>query len=427
MGSLPIARERLSIEYVDPASLRRDPGNPRMLRTDIDALGTLIESFRVNGIVDPLIARRDDRLLISGNQRADAAMAAGIDLVPVVFLPDRDDLQAAELSVALNTHVGESVDALLNVRLRALEEAGTGALSRLAFSDDELARRFAELDAAARRTQQEDFDPDAELEARGRSSRVSSGDVWRLGRHRLVCGDATDREVVARALDDKRAAMTWSDPPFNVDLGNHGGRPRTGKRRTMANDAMPSAEWSTFVRAFLTPILELTDGAIYLAMSSKEWPILCQTFIELGGHWSNSLIWDKGNFVLGRAPYQRQFEPILFGWREGAPHAWYGGRDKGDVWRIDRPSSSPLHPVMKPLELVERSLEHSSRPADLVLDPFGGSGTTMIACERTGRTCAMVELDPWFAEVIIRRWERFTGEDAVKIEADGSASQAVQR
>jgi DNA modification methylase len=151
-------------------------------------------------------------------------------------------------------------------------------------------------------------------------------------------------------------------------------------------------------------------------MSSKELPLVTRVLAEEGGHWSDTIIWAKDRFVLGRADYQRAYEPIWYGWREGATHHWCGDRDQDDVWNIDRPSDSPLHPTMKPLPLMERAIENSSQTGDLVLDPFLGSGSTLVAAERTGRVCAGMELDPIYAEAAVRRWEHFSGQMAVRLD-----------
>jgi DNA modification methylase len=149
-------------------------------------------------------------------------------------------------------------------------------------------------------------------------------------------------------------------------------------------------------------------------MSTKEWPVVSRVLAEGGAHWSDTIIWAKDRFVLGRADYQRQYEPIWYGWREGAQHHWKGDRDQGDVWKIERPGDSPLHPTMKPLALVERAIENSSQAGDAVLDLFLGSGSTLIAAERTGRTCYGMELEPHYASVVLARWESFTGDKAAK-------------
>ncbi len=205
-----------------------------------------------------------------------------------------------------------------------------------------------------------------------------------------------------------------TDPPYNVAMGDHGGQGRGQRKRRIANDALDPAAFEVFIRAAVQNALTSVDGVIYICMSSKELPLVSQVLAEEGGHWSDTIIWAKDRFVLGRADYQRAYEPIWYGWREGTKRVWTGGRDQDDVWRIDRPSESPLHPTMKPLPLIERAISNSSDPGAIVLDPFLGSGSTLIACERTGRISAGIEIDPRYCDVIVVRWEAFTGLKAEK-------------
>jgi len=209
--------------------------------------------------------------------------------------------------------------------------------------------------------------------------------------------------------------MAFTDPPYNVALGDHGGQQREQRKHRLQNDALPPEQWEAFCRGWAKNLLDNVDGALYVCMSTKEWPLVSQVLAEAGGHWSDTIIWVKDRFVMGRADYQRGYEPLWFGWRDGAKHHWRGDRDQSDVWTIARPGDSPLHPTMKPLELVERALENSSRAGDVVLDLFLGSGTTLIAAERTGRVCYAMELDPHYAQVAVARWEAFTGEKAEKL------------
>jgi DNA modification methylase len=189
-----------------------------------------------------------------------------------------------------------------------------------------------------------------------------------------------------------------------------------GKHKPIANDDLGEGFYD-FVHSALSRMLPLCDGAVYIAMSSSELDTLQAAFRAAGGHWSTFVIWAKNRFTLGRADYQRQYEPILYGWPKGAKHHWCGDRDQGDVWQIDRPLKNDLHPTMKPVELVERAIRNSSRPGDVVLDPFGGSGTTLIAAEKSGRVARLIELDPKYIDVIVRRWQEWTGKQATR-EAD---------
>jgi DNA modification methylase len=210
--------------------------------------------------------------------------------------------------------------------------------------------------------------------------------------------------------------MAFTDPPYNVNLGDHGGQQRGARRRRMSNDALDPAAFEAFVRAWATNLVGAVDGALYVCMSSKEWPTVSRILAEAGARWSDTIIWAKDRFVLGRADYQRAYEPIWYGWREGTNHHWCGDRDQDDVWSIARPSDAPLHPTMKPLALVEQAIGNSCRPGELVLDLFLGSGSTLIAAERTGRICVGLELDPRYVDVALARWEAFSGETAVRVD-----------
>jgi DNA modification methylase len=220
--------------------------------------------------------------------------------------------------------------------------------------------------------------------------------------------------AVAGLMNGQKAQIAFTDPPYNVNLGDHGGQQKNQRRRRIQNDALDPLEWESFCQRWSRNLLQNVDGALYVCMSSKEWLAVSRVLVEEGGHWSDTIIWSKDRFVLGRADYQRSYEPIWYGWREGAPHFWRGDRDQGDVWKIDRPTDNDLHPTMKPLPLIERALENSSQSSDVVLDLFLGSGSTLIAAERTGRTCHGIELEPRYVHVAVMRWEAFTGQKATR-------------
>jgi len=240
-----------------------------------------------------------------------------------------------------------------------------------------------------------------------------TGEVWLLGDHRVMCGDSTDSGDVGRLMGGKKANMAVTDPPYNVSYGEHGGASGTGRRRTVRNDNLGEGFYD-FLLIACQNILSHTDGAVYIFMACAELHTLQRAFVDAGGHWSTFIIWAKNTFTLGRSDYQRQYEPILYGWREGDKHHWCGDRDQGDVWRFDKPTASPLHPTTKPVPLIQRAIENSSSNGDILLDPFLGSGTTLIACERSGRTCYGMELEPHYVDVAVKRWESFTGETATK-------------
>ena len=274
-----------------------------------------------------------------------------------------------------------------------------------------LSKLLKSLDVREKQEQIETFDLDEAMNAAQSAPVAQYGDIWLLGDHRLVCGDATQREATQRLVGQSRAAMTFTDPPYNVDYGHHGGAPRKGSKRTIVNDNLETA-FEPFLEKACRNILDFTDGAAYICMSSSELHTLQRAFVSAGGHWSTFIIWAKNTFTIGRSDYQRQYEPILYGWREGAQHYWCGDRDQGDVWHVEKPTSSPLHPTMKPLLLIEKAIQNSSKPGDKVLDLFLGSGSTLIACERTGRTCYGMELEPLYVDIARMRWEAFTKEKA---------------
>jgi len=219
-----------------------------------------------------------------------------------------------------------------------------------------------------------------------------------------------------RLMAGEKAAMVFTDPPYNVDYANSAKDKLRGTNRPILNDNLGSG-FREFLLAAVKLILEHSDGGIYIAMSSSELDTLQSVFKEAGGHWSTFVIWVKNTFTMGRSDYQRQYEVILYGWPEGKRRYWCGARDQGDVWEIKKPRKNDLHPTMKPVELVLRSLFNSSLPDGLVLDAFGGSGTTLIAAEQSGRRTCMMELDPGYCDVIARRWEEFTGKRAIRVEA----------
>lgn len=394
----------LRIEYVAVDSLQIDAGNPRRVTHGDE--GSLARSIEAFGFVNPVIARSRDRNVIAGHLRLRAAVRRGIQTVPVIFL-DIGVHQSRLLGVALNK-IGGTFDEELLARVFS-ELPPEMDLTLTGFEDDEIQKLLGALELREKRDRPESFDVEGAITAARSAARVKRGEVWAVNGHRIMCGDATDADDVKRLLDGMRPAMCFTDPPYNVRLGNHGGQQRGQRKRRIKNDDMPPEEWAVFCRAWALNVVSNVDGALYVCMSTKEWATVSQTLAAAGGHWSDTIIWHKDRFVLGRADYQRQYEPIWFGWREGAGHYWCGDRDQGDVWEIARPSESEAHPTMKPVALVERALNNSSRPGDIVLDLFLGSGTTVIAAERTGRACHGMEIDPHYASIALARLEAFSG------------------
>jgi DNA modification methylase len=363
------------------------------------------------GFTNPILAGSDG-VIVAGHGRLAAAQKLGLDTVPVVVLDHLTPTQRRALIIADN-RIAENAgwdDAMLRIELQSLQEDGFN-LDITGFDADALAEIMAGEETTVDGQTDDDAVPAVPVTAISRP-----GDVWELGNHRLVCGDATDPASYEALMADAQADMVFTDPPYNVDYANSAKDKMRGKDRPILNDNLGDGFYN-FLLAALTPMLERSAGAIYIAMSSSELDTLQQAFRAAGGKWSTFIIWAKNTFTLGRADYQRQYEPILYGWPEGQNRHWCGDRDQGDVWNIKKPQKNDLHPTMKPVDLVERAIRNSSRPGDIVLDPFGGSGTTLIAAEKSGRIGWLIELDPKYVDVIVRRWQDWTGQEAYR-EAD---------
>ncbi|WP_339751869.1 site-specific DNA-methyltransferase [uncultured Marinobacter sp.] len=395
-----------TIESVEHWSLQRLIPYARNARThDEGQVSQIAGSIAEFGFVNPILVG-DDNVIIAGHGRLLAAQQLGLEKVPVIVLGHLTEAQRRALVIADNK-IAENAgwnEELLQLELAELRDLDFD-LDLIGFSDEEL-DALLESEPEAGLTE-DDAVPEIEVQAVSRTS-----DLWILGEHRLLCGDATSANDMAMLMDSQLADMVFTDPPYNVDYGNSAKDKMRGKDRRIMNDNLGEGFYE-FLKAALANLLEVTKGACYVAMSSSELDTLQQAFRDAGGKWSTFIIWAKNTFTLGRSDYQRQYEPILYGWREGSEHFWCGARDQGDVWFFNKPAKNDLHPTMKPVELVERAVRNSSKSRDIILDPFGGSGSTLIACEKSGRQARLIELDPKYVDVIIRRWQEYTGEDAV--------------
>jgi len=364
------------------------------------------------GFVNPVLVGAD-RVIIAGHARVMAARKLEMGEVPVIVLDHLSEAQRRALVIADNRLAQNAGwdEEMLRVELEALREDDFH-LDLLGFEDAEIEALLAESDDAITGNTDDDAVPEAP-----EAAVTIPGDVWLLGDHRLLCGDATQIEAVERVLAGGLADMVWTDPPYGVNYGATMKDKLRKKHRRIANDNLGPA-FDPFLRDACTNILAVTKGAIYICMSSSELHTLYRACTESGGHWSTFLIWAKNTFTMGRSDYQRQYEPILYGWKEGTDHYWCGARDQGDVWFVKKPIKNELHPTQKPVELIERAIRNSSQARDVVLDPFAGSGSTLVACEKTGRQARLIELEPKYCDVIIRRFEEFSGKRAV-LESDG--------
>ena len=377
-----------------------------------DQVAQIAASIAEFGFTNPILAGSDG-IIVAGHGRLAAAQKLGLEIVPVVVLDHLSPTQRRALVIADN-RIAENAgwdDAMLRIELEALQLEGFD-LDITGFDADAL----AELIAGDEPDNEGQTDEDAVPEV-GEIPISRPGDVWIMGQHRLLCGDSTVAESYARLMQGDMADMVFTDPPYNVNYANSAKDKMRGKDRAILNDNLGDGFYD-FLLAALTPTIGNCRGGIYVAMSSSELDVLQAAFRAAGGKWSTFIIWAKNTFTLGRADYQRQYEPILYGWPEGAQRHWCGDRDQGDVWAIKKPQKNDLHPTMKPVELVERAIRNSSRPGNVVLDPFGGSGTTLIAAEKSGRIARLIELDPKYVDVIVRRWEDFTGQTAIREAAD---------
>lgn len=364
------------------------------------------------GFTNPILTGSDG-VIVAGHGRLAAAQKLGLELVPVVVLDHLTPTQRRALVIADN-RIAENAgwdEEMLRIELQVLQDNGFD-LDLTGLDADALADLLAGDEPDNEGQTDEDAVPEVTETPISRP-----GDVWIMGQHRLLCGDATVTESYDRLMQGGAADMVFTDPPYNVNYANSAKDKMRGKDRAILNDNLGEGFYD-FLVAALTPTVAHCRGAIYVAMSSSELDTLQSAFRAVGGHWSTFIIWAKNTFTLGRADYQRQYEPILYGWPEGATRHWCGDRDQGDVWSIKKPQKNDLHPTMKPVELVERAIRNSSRPGDVVLDPFGGSGTTLIAAEKSGRIARLIELDPKYVDVIVRRWEEFTGKQAIREAAD---------
>jgi DNA modification methylase len=249
--------------------------------------------------------------------------------------------------------------------------------------------------------------------------KTKRGDVYRLGDHLLMCGDSTEAGDVSTLMSGQLASMVFTDPPWNVDYGSV---PHNDSERSILNDNMSGEDFLIFLSHVFSNMANISQpGAlVYVVMSSSEWSNLTRVMQESGFRWSTTIIWVKDSLILSRRDYHTRYEPIWYGWREGAARLCpLEDRTQSDVWEFDRPKRSDEHPTMKPVPLVAKAIMNSSHTDDVVVDLFGGSGTTLIACEEVGRSCRMMELDPKYCDVIVRRWEHATGKCAEIIQRGG--------
>jgi DNA modification methylase len=368
-----------------------------------DQVAQIAASIVEFGWLNPVLVD-DAGNVIAGHGRLLAARKLGLETVPIIRASHLTPAQVRAYRLADNrlAELSGWDEELLAAELEALRDEDV-ALTLLGFDDADIERLLAGSSEEAGAAD-EAPEPPADPISR-------HGDVWICGQHKVLCGDATVLADVESVLAGELADLCFTDPPYNVNYANSADQKKRAKNRPILNDAL-GQQFGELLYDACVNILTVTKGAVYICMSSSELDVLQKAFRAAGGHWSTFVIWAKNAFTLGRSDYQRQYEPILYGWKEGVDHYWCGARDQGDLWFIDKPAKNDLHPTMKPVELVERAIRNSSKTRDVVLDPFGGSGTTLIAAERTGRRARLIELDPRYVDVAVQRWQNLTGGSA---------------
>ncbi|MGH2966295.1 MAG: DNA modification methylase [Solirubrobacterales bacterium] len=445
----------LSVELVPIDDLRPDPANPWQIGAE--ELEALERSLRQFGFVQPVLARRDDRTVIGGHQRLVAARRLGLTSVPVTWL-DVSVEQARLLGLALNKISGTWDDALLARLLADLQATSDLDVSLSGFGEDEVAELLRSLEVREKRERTEAFDLEEALEEARRAPRTKRGEVWALGTHRLGCGDSTDPTDVARVLDGATPTLLATDPPYGVSLD---GSWRDGvynglgpaERTYLRLDGPPAAEDATRATGEATRAIGGAHGrraghrnTTLSGDTRVDWseafalvPSLTVGYVwHAGIHAAEvaagltgigfeivaQVIWDKGLFAMGRSWYHWAHEPCWVVRKPGAKAPFRGSRDQATIWRVPSPKmimagsveAKQDHPTQKPLLLFETPIRNHLKAGDAVYDPFLGSGTALIAAERTGCVCYAMEIDPLCVEVALRRWERFSGQEAVRLD-----------
>lgn len=365
------------------------PGDPAY-----EKLKTSILSF---GNVEPIVWNRSTGNVIGGHQRLRVLLDLGVTESEVSVV-DLSEVDEKRLNIALNKITGEWDDEKLTALLADIKAEGSDVYST-GFDEQELATMFADIGKEA--AHDDDFDLTEALE---RAAFVQRGDIWTVGKHRLVCGDATSAEDVSMLMDGKTANLILTDPPYGVSFKSTDGL-------TIQNDSMKGDEFYQFLLQALQNMVDHLEsgGAAYVFHADTEGLNFRRAFVSAGLHLAGVCIWVKNSLVLGRSDYQWQHEPVLYGFLQNGKHHWYSDRKQTTIWNYDKPKRNKNHPTSKPLDLLGYPICNSSQENAIVLDTFGGSGSTLMACEQLGRICYTMELDEKYASVILRRYAEATG------------------
>ena len=383
-------------------------GNAR--KHDAANVNEIASSISEYGFNDPIAINEKDNIIIEGHGRLMAAKALGMEKVPVLKLGHLSPAQIKGYTLIHNRLAEKSEwdKDILEVELRKLAEMDFD-ITATGFGPGDLADMDIDLgfdmpgEGGTEGLTDEDEVPEVEKNAYG----VRLGDLWQLGRHLLLCGDSTVKESMQKVMGDAKADMVFTDPPYNVAYEGSDGQ-------SIMNDKMSDSSFAEFLMGVYRNYFDaLKDGGpIYVFHSDSMRHIFTQTFIDTGFKFSGNIVWNKNSLNMGRFDYHMKHEPCLYGWKPGAAHPWYSDRKQTSVFDHDKPTKNDIHPTMKPVGLVSYFISNSSQPGETVIDFFGGSGSTLIASEKLGRISRLIELDPHYCSVIIKRWEDYTGEKA---------------
>lgn len=403
--------------HVRVEDIERVIPNPRNPNTHNDRqIELLAKIIKAQGWRAPITVSTRSGFIVRGHGRLMAARKLGLSHVPVDYQDYANEAEEWADLIADN-RIAELSEWDLPALKDILEEIDTGAIDMdlTGFDADDLEKLMTQFRG---NVEEDSFNVDKATEEIDEPI-TKPGDIWVLGRHRLLCGDATDLPGIQKLMGEQRADLIFTDPPYNVDY--------TGKTKDALKikmDKQADQQFRSFLVQAFTVMAEISKAgaAIYVCHADSEGYNFRGAFVEAGWLLKQCIIWSKQHFVMGRQDYQWQHEPILYGWKPGEGHKFYGGRNQSTVWQIDRPTASRVHPTMKPLKLCARAIENSSKAGDIVVDLFGGSGSTLMACEQTNRACYMSEMDPKYCDVIVQRWEAYTGKKAVLVGENDAAN-----
>lgn len=390
--------KELSLKELKPAAY-----NPRKkLKKGDKEYEKIKQSLLKFGYVDPIIVN-EDLTVIGGHQRLTVLKDLDYETAKCVIVKlSKEDEKA--LNIALNKITGQWDDALLADLLLDLQESDFN-LDLTGFEPPEIDNILSNVHD--KELSEDEFDVEEELK---KPTVSRHGDIWQLGKHRVICGDSTKSETYDQLLGDKKANLVVTDPPYNVDVEETAGK--------ILNDNMSDRDFYQFLLSMFTQVENHMedDASIYVFHADTEGLNFRKAFKDAGFYLSGCCIWKKNSLVLGRSPYQWQHEPCLYGWKKKGKHQWFSDRKQTTIWEYDRPKSSKDHPTMKPIQLMAYPIQNSSMRGTIVLDPFLGSGSTLIAADQTGRVCYGIELDEKFVDVIVKRYIEVTGDTEVTVQ-----------